>query len=227
MIIDVSTQLDELISRIVREQISLLPISYPCKVKKIQDDGVFVVVETLMPKEDVDVERTIPIMQSPYLTLPIQEGDIGIALNCSFLFEEVMDDKKINEKQEANKENGLFFIPLVSKSGFKGKVGETMLSNKDHSSKISFTDNGIEIKVKDKGAVINDSKVELGDVQISQSQSPINITGQGGDLIGAFNLMVELMDLLASGMTGQTTAPTNYTAQKQAKIEALKLIVKG
>lgn len=148
MIYDVSAQFEEILNKAIERKIENLPISYPCKVKKVQDDGVFVEIETLLVKGDTDIERIVPIMQSPYLTLPIKEGDIGIVLNCSYIFEDIIQDETISENQASIKENGLFFIPLVSKSGFKGKVGETLLSSQDFKSYMKIVPDSIELKTK-------------------------------------------------------------------------------
>lgn len=162
MIFDVSIQFEELIKNAIKKQIDTLPISYPCKVKSVKDDGVFVEVEVMLPQEESDTPTIIPIMQSPYLTLPIKEGDLGIALNCTYLFQDMIEDKKIEETQKSIKENGLFFIPIVSKSGFKGKVGETLLSSQNFKSYMRIIPESIELKTKAINSESEEIQLKIG-----------------------------------------------------------------
>lgn len=203
MIYDVSAQFEEIINRAISQQIANLPLSYPCKVKKVQDDGVFVEIETMLNKDDVDVERIIPIMQSPYLVLPIKEGDLGIALNCSYLFEEMIEDNQIVENLPSTKENGLFFVPLVSKGGFKGKVGDTMLSSQDGSSKITLRQDQAEIVAG------QNSKLDLAQEVVLASGSTIEVKGASatlGEILGDILDMLTNMNLDAVAGNG---APLN------------------
>lgn len=209
MIFDVSTQFEELIKNAIKKQIDTLPISYPCKVKSVKDDGVFVEVEVMLPQEESDTPTIIPIMQSPYLTLPIKEGDLGIALNCTYLFQDMLEDKKIEEPQKSIKENGLFFIPIVSKSGFKGEVGKTTLSSQDHTSTIDLGKKQIELKAGGTtNAQFGDNSIELNAAQQTrlimgndvslQSGSTIKIKGVNstlGEILGDILTMLTNMNL--------------------------------
>lgn len=159
MILNPTTQLQELINKMIEERLSNLPISYPCKVKSIEDDGVFVKVETLLKAGENDIERTIPVLQSPYLTLPIKEGDIGLALNCSFLFEELVNDNEIAENQKSLQENGLFFVPIVSKQNFKGEVNKASLTSQSFDSRVVFSEKQIQWEVLD-GSTLKSSMTQ-------------------------------------------------------------------
>lgn len=202
MIYDVTAQFEEILNTAIAKQVENLPISYPCKVKSVENDGVYVTIETLLKKEKSDVDRKIPIMQSPYLTLPIQVGDIGIALNCSYLFEDAINDNEIPENQKSTKENALFFIPLVSKSKFKGKVGETQLSNKD-----------------------NTSSLVLKESVTLTSQSTIEVKGVSatlGEILGDIISMLTKMNLdPVAGNGAPLNSPTlaSDLPQIQAKIQ--------
>lgn len=176
MIYDVTAQFAELMDNAIRKHLANLPLSYPCKVLKVHD--VFVEVVTLLKKDSADVSRVIPILQSPYLTLPIKEGDIGIALNCSFLFEALMQDNEITENIPATKQNGLFFVPLTSQSKFKGELGKTTLANQDHSCKINLDNSTIEIKGS--SATLGEILTDLIDMLISLNADPI--AGNGSPL---------------------------------------------
>lgn len=159
MILDPTIQIQELIKKMIDERISNLPISFPCKVQEVQEDGVFVKVETLLKASENDIEKIIPILQSPYFTLPIKQGDIGLALNCSFLFEVLMSDEEISENQPTLQENGLFFVPLVSKENFKGEVNKTSLTSQTFDSKLTFSEKSIQWDVLD-GSTLKTSLVQ-------------------------------------------------------------------
>lgn len=208
MIFDVSAQFEELIKNAIKKQIDTLPISYPCKVKSVKDDGVFVEVEVMLPQEKSDTPTIIPIMQSPYLTLPIKEGDLGIALNCTYLFQDMVEDKKIEEAQKAIKENGLFFIPIVSKSGFKGEVGKTTLSSQDHTSSINLSEKQIELKATQQTGLIMGSDVSL------QSGSTIEVKGVSaslGEILGDLITALNTLSLTQSTAPGSpVTLPPNF-----------------
>lgn len=161
MIYDITSNFEAILENSIIKKIDTLPLSYPCKVTKVDDSGVFVEIETLLKKDESDIPRIIPIMQSPYLTLPISEGDIGIALNCSFLFAQIIEDEEITENERAVKENALFFVPLVSKSSFKGEVGVTRLSDKEDTSSLTLNKNEAILKSSDDTSLTLTNEVSL------------------------------------------------------------------
>ena len=68
--------------------------------------------------------------------------------------------------------------------------------------------------------------ISMGGAMASASGSPINI-GTGSATLGdCFDAVFSAMDLIASGMTGQTTAPTAYESGKSALIAQIKGVVK-
>lgn len=198
MIFDVSSQFEELLKNAIKKQIDMLPLSYPCKVKSVKNDGVFVEIETMLPKKDSDTPTIIPIMQSPYLSLPVSEGDIGIALNCSYIFEDMIEDKKIENSQKSIKENGLFFVPVVSKNGFKGEVGKTTISSQDHSSSMVLEKNKVDIKATEQ------TSLSMGNDIILKSGSTVEVKGVTASL---GEILGDLINALNSLSLTQSTAP--------------------
>lgn len=226
MIFDTATQFNEIINKAINAKLSELPFSFPCKVTSIDSSGVYVNVETLLSKTQNDTEyQNIPIMQSPYITTPIQAGDIGIALNCSFLFDLIIDDKEIEFNQKTIRDNALFFIPLVSKKNQQNDIANLTLLNQNKDIKQVFSSENITFDLKGKNIVFDNTSIST-DLSIVQN-NPIDISGSGGDLINAFDIMVNLMDLLASGMSGSATNPTAYQSGKNALLTQLKTIIKG
>lgn len=226
MILDTSTQFAEIVNKAINAKLSELPFSFPCKVTSIDDSGVYVNLETLLSKNQNDTEYSnIPIMQSPYITAPIKEGDIGIALNCSFLFDLLIEDKTIEFNQKTIRDNALFFIPIVSKANQQNDIKNLTLLNQNKDIKQIFSSDSISFDLKGKNIIFDNTSITT-DLSIVQN-SLIDISGSGGELINAFDIMVQLMDLLASGMSGSATSPTAYQGGKDALITQLKTIIKG
>lgn len=224
MIFDVSTQFEELIKNAIKKQIDTLPISYPCKVKSVKDDGVFVEVEVMLPQEKNDTPTIIPIMQSPYLTLPIKEGDLGIALNCTYLFQDMVEDKKIEEAQKSIKENGLFFIPIVSKSSFKGEVGKTTLSSQDHTSSINLGEKQIELKAGNTtNAQFGDKSIELNATQQTGLIMGSDVSLQSGSTIEIKGTTASLGEILEDILTMLTNMNADPVAGNGAPLNSPSL----
>lgn len=221
MILDTPQKLSELIAKIVDDRVSKLPISYPCKVVSVDsEDKVFVEVETLLPKDKNDVNLKIPILQSPYLTLPIKEGDIGLALNCSYLFEKKLLGEDIETKLQTIRANGLFFVPLVSKDDFKGEMGITSIISQDNTARISLKENTIEsIISKDdtlKTSIIqSDSEIKLKSSDSTKFEMSTSVLLQSGSTIEAKGVSATLGEILSDLITAlntlsltQSTAPS-------------------
>lgn len=113
MIPNITQNLQSLINASIERYLENLAQSFPCKVLSYADG--LVEVETLLVKGKNDVPVKIPTIQSPYFTLPIQEGDIGLALNCSYLFAPILENKDIETNILSTQKNGLFFLPLLQK----------------------------------------------------------------------------------------------------------------
>lgn len=205
MQIDLSRQLSEMIDSAIDKRIQMLPASYPCQVVSV--DGVFVNVKTLLKSGINDIERRIPIIQSPYLTLPISAGDIGIALNCSYLFENILDGQEIQTNIKSQKENGLFFIPLVAGANQKNDTDSTTITNQNKDASIVLSSNGITIE--------NAKKITFN--------NKINID----NLYSVISIVIEMIDLLANGVNGSASTNALYTAGKQAKITQIKTLMES
>lgn len=226
MIFDTPSLLFEEISNQIAKNISQLPLSFPCEVTAIDSKNKgFVEIQTLLPQTQTDIKRVIPVLRSPYLSLPIKVGDIGIALNCSYLFEKALNDEKIEKSIVSSRMNGLFFVPLLPSSKVEDKDTECVIKSQNLKNKITLGEDNITASIQNKSVKFTDQEVDFG-VKISQSQTPITIEGSGGSLYSAFNVMVQLMDLLSSGMNGSATNNSAYTSGKTQLIESLKQIVK-
>lgn len=270
MIPNIAQNLQTMISSTISDYLINLPESYPCKVKSYADG--LVEVETLLVSTQNDIPTKIPALQSPYFTLPIQEGDIGLALNCSFLFYPILEGKTLENNIKTTQKNGLFFIPLLPKDQqnevgditfktapeFKSKMifndeslsfvvaentnitidGSTMsfdinskgtlnLSESEFSlgvngnTSISVSDSAISFSVGGNEIVSMDSSTLSTPLGIEQS-TPIALKGSGGSLKDYNDLIIQLLDALASGMAGSGTNPSAYQTLKASLLTQLQ-----
>lgn len=163
--------------------------SYPCKVLSYADG--LVEVETLLVKGKNDVPVKIPPLQSPYFTLPIQEGDIGIALNCSYLFAPILEDLKIEANILSTQKNGLFFIPLLQKTK-QNEVGDiTFKTAPEFKSSMIFNDESLNIVVAENtkctidGSTMSFSINDKAVINLSESELALKISGNDALTIGS------------------------------------------
>lgn len=244
MIPNITQNLQSLINSSIEKYLEDLAKSYPCKVLSYADG--LVEVETLLVKGKNDVPIKIPTIQSPYFTLPIQEGDIGLALNCSYLFAPILENKNIETNILSTQKNGLFFLPLLQKDKqyeagditfksapeFKSSLiinddkvdlvvaentkctidGSTMSFNINNKSVVDLSESELGLKVNNKQALTIGSNISTP-LEIEQS-TPIALKGSGGSLKDYNDLIIQLMDALASGMSGSGTNPTAYNTLK-------------
>lgn len=221
MIFNIQENLQSYLEAVVKKFLNDLPISYPCKVNSY-DKGL-VEVETLLKADDTDIAVKIPVMQSPYLTLPIQKGDIGIALNCSYLFDAIVQGAEIKENIKTVQKNGLFFIPILPASKVN-EIDDITLTSANGDSQIILNDSQLSLKVGKQEALSSDGSSLTTPLPIQQDKTPIDISGSGGSLGDYSGYILQLLDALASGMSGSATNPTAYNTLKatlQPQIEAI------
>lgn len=269
MIPNITQNLQSLINASIERYLGDLAKSYPCKVLSYADG--LVEVETLLVKGKNDVPIKIPTIQSPHFTLPIKEGDIGLALNCSYLFAPILENKDIETNILSTQKNGLFFLPLLPKDKqyeagditFKSAPelkssliindesvnlvvaentkctidGSTMSFNINDKSVIDLSESELGLKINSKEVLsLTDSELglKLGGkdaltvgsnistpLGIEQS-TPISLKGSGGSLKDYNDLVIQLMDALASGMKGTATAPAEYQTLKATLLPQLQ-----
>lgn len=146
--------LKEFIKKLVKE-ILLETISFPCKVKEY--DGLFVKVESLLKDNDLGIIENVAVLQSPYLHLPIKENDMGICLNCDYLFYETMQDSEISDNCRSVGTNGLIFIPLVTEKNKQEDTESTILFNENRESKLTLKDKNLIYENKNTTLKIEDT----------------------------------------------------------------------
>lgn len=145
MIPNISQNLQSLINSSIEDYLKELATSFPCKVLSFSDG--LVEIETLLPKSKNDIPIKIPTIQSPHFTLPIQAGDIGLALNCSFLFAPILENKQIDNPILSTQKNGLFFLPLLQKDKQNEPADITFKSAPELKSSLILNDESLNIVV--------------------------------------------------------------------------------
>lgn len=226
------------IQNIVNREIDKLPYSFPCVVKEY--DGVYLKVETLLKDDDKQEIDNVAILHSYYLHLPIKQGDIGLCLNCSYLFNEILENNTINDNNKSVGANGLFYVPLLSKQDKHNDIESTTLLSQDRQSylnlkekEITLTNGDVDIHVRGKDIEINNgdvtikingSDVKLGGATLKFDKA-ISLKGSSGSLNEAFNQVFNAMDLIAAGMTGAGTNPSAYKGGSNAIKKLINQIV--
>lgn len=237
---DYSGQFSKFIEQKVVEYITKLPFSYPCEVEEVDSEQKgFVKVKCLIPTDDTKKPLSIPVLRSPYLHLPIKKGDLGIALNCDFLFEKMLSKEEITQRLSSYRDNGLFFVPLVASEDIKAEEKNTTIYNQEQDKEITLAKDKIEIKAEDNVITLDkklnfliknknvtiDSAIQT-ELPIEYTQTPIEIKCNAGSLYKAFDIIIQLLDALSTGLTGPTSSPAGYQGAKPGLVELLKQIIK-
>lgn len=216
---NISGNLENFVKNIVDTAIEGLPTSYPCKVVSVENN--FVEVQTLLKSSEVDTNTKIPILQSPYLTLPIKEGDIGLALNCSFLFENILQGRPIEENLRTSAKNALFFVPLIETQKNENDIKATTLCSQDLKNKFMIKDDGVSLECKENPGIF-----ELKGLTLKSSEG-ITIEATKDATIKGENIKVEATKdaiFKGSNIKMQSTQDTtikgiNIAIQAQAQAE--------
>lgn len=158
---EIYSDFEKAVKMLIEGAFRTLPLSYPCEVISVKDNAVE--VKTLLRPSDSDTPTIIPILESPYLTLPIKVGDIGLALNCSYLFSSILEGKEIQENILSQGRNGLFFIPLVKNNDLQNDRGSTTLTSQGGRNKVELREDGITIE-GDSSIEIKTGSTSLGEI---------------------------------------------------------------
>lgn len=224
MIQNIQNNLQTFINDFINRAISQLPTSFPCQVLGFSNG--MVKIQTLLIPTQNDTPLEIPALQSPYLTLPIQAGDIGIALNCDFLFDTLITQETLKENVRATQKNGLFFIPLLPASKQNLTTDITITTPQKNAQVILNDTQGLSISINKLNALSSNGTTLTTSLPIMQQGTPIDISGSGGSLGSAINIIFQLLDALASGMSGSATSSTAYDTLKAILQPQMDTIIK-
>ena len=97
--------------------------SLPCQVLSVSSDGLFVKVNICVNDLSTYFQQvTIPVMQSQYVRLPIQVGDVGITRKADISLYPVSGQKNGNPNfgEDGNYEAILAFEPISTRGNQNG-----------------------------------------------------------------------------------------------------------
>ena len=199
--LDLGTAIDVLI----KKNIKSINTCFLAQVKKVNDNKVSVVDLTKPNKEANNPIIHNCLVAQPFsndfsLSFKIKENDIGICIVCK---QDITNFKESGGESVANTQrvfsiSDSIFIPL---SLFNSNVTSNEIKS---NSKLS---------------------VKASDIEIKGKTNPLVIGNDVGTLSDLVDSLVQLLDLLASGMTGSTTNAGAYQSGKNAIIQKIKKIV--
>ena len=213
--IKIGTNLDlgSTIDTLIKKNISNINTCFIAKVIKINDNKVNV-IDLTKPNDKAENPLiynclvAIPFTQDLKINIKISVDDIGL---CFVTKQDTTHFKNEGKEGVANTKrlfsiSDSIFMPLS-------------LYNSNIENNIFDTKSSLECKIE------NDFIVNAkNDINI-KSKNPIVVGNDKGTLSDVVDNIVQLMDLIASGMTGAGTNPSAYNGGKNAIIEKIKQIV--
>lgn len=215
-------------------------------VKVVETDGYYVNVLPFTVEEGFTQLNNIPILQTQYFSPIVQENDTGVLMNINLDLSQMLND---NSDVEITRQNYYIFFPLCLNTLFKGNPNIFQIKSPDLASGVSITNGSVSI-ASSQNLSLNGENVTLsatqtnftlgsananadslslessGDLSIKGGGSPIEVGNGSGTLGDVVDSLVDMMDALASGMTGASTNPAGYKGAKSALVAKIKEIVK-
>lgn len=185
------------------------PLSFPAKVKEY--DGVFCKVESLLKDNVLEIIEDVAVLQSPYLHLPIKEGDVGLCLNCDYFFYEIIKDKELSQNIRSCNTSSLFFIPLVTEEKKVKDIESTILFNENKEAKLTLKDKNLiyenentKLSLEDKNLTFDNKELTLKikDDQIEIDNKSIKIEISGDVLTLKGSIKFDMSAIKVEGMAG-------------------------
>lgn len=155
-------------------------------VKVLTSDGYYVSCKFTTSEEAMLPMMQIPIMQSKYHSPIVMPNDEGLLINLHQNLDPQLSGKT---SQEIVDSNYYVFLPLISKSNYKGEFNKQRISNSLLNTYIELADDGItfesiqklDIKAKET-TITSETKLEVTSSEITiRGDSKITLES-GGDL---------------------------------------------
>ena len=159
--------------------------------------------------------KNIPVWQNGNVNWQLNEGDIGILLNIG-----INPDLLILQD---------FYIFLAFSQNYKQGLAlynenNSLILQKENTQlntpkQMQINSQNMALKAQQK------AEIEANEIIIKGTQ-PLDIKNDAGSLKSVCDSLFDAMDLLASGMSGQTTNPAAYNAGKDAIKAVISQILK-
>ena len=141
------TRLLTTVENMIDEKMNRLPISLPAKVEERKKSTVSVL--PLITFGSVDAARIddVPIAKSPYFNDPIQKGDFGLLVPCSYFYQSIVTDNlnKIDSVIPTLTTGNYVFFPLCRYGDNPSDGTESEIWSKGKSRKLKVKNDRIEL----------------------------------------------------------------------------------
>ena len=217
-----------IIQKLIKNQLDSINTCFIAKITEIKENKVsvidinkFVVGEEQKDKPII-IDCLVALPQSKNFTfsIPLQKDDVGI---CLVLQEDYSNYKKNGSITNQPNTPRRFDI---SDSIFIPFSLFNTLEIKEDTASIEIKDN-FEIKIEKEMKLECSEKLEIKTKELKiETESEIEIKNSKGSLMDVCDTLIQMMDLVASGLKGSASEPSAYNGGKNALKEKIKGILK-
>lgn len=196
----------------------------------VETDGYYVSIKLLTSDEGFKVCEKVPILQSPYFSPIVKKGDRGIMLNIGVDVSSLLKEGKPT-KNVKGRDYGVF-LPLLANASYQSQADALTLSSEDLKSRVQMTNESVEsslegslttlvkkeVSISSENTISVEAKkgisIDASKVEIKAKSDPIILGNGVGTLKDVVDSLFSAMDALSQGLTGPSSNPAAYTAQK-------------
>lgn len=145
--ISLESRLRSMVEEIVNQTINRLPISIPATVAERKKSTVSVVPALSFRGLDPARIDDVPIAKSPYLNDPVQKGDFGLLIPCSYFYQTIVTEnlKTIESAVPTVTTGNYVFFPLARVGDNPSSGVESEFWSKGKSRALRVTNDRIEL----------------------------------------------------------------------------------
>lgn len=186
---NITGRIRAMIENVVDERLARLPISIPARVEARKKSVVSVTPLVQFGTLPATQIEDVPLMKSLYFNAPIQKGDFGLLIPCSYFYQSLVTDglDTVDKLLPTVTTGNYIFLPLARDKDCPSAGTETELWSKG----------------KSRSLVVKDDRIELGATSGQATEwTALNTALQG--FISAFMAHIHT----SSGSGGPTSPPT-------------------
>lgn len=145
--VNIESRLRSMVEEVVYEAINRLPITIPARVDERQKSTVAAVPVIAfggLPMSRID---DVPIAKSPYFNEPVQKGDFGLLIPCSYFYQTLVTDNlnTIESVVPTVTTGNYVFFPLARAGDNPSDGGESEIWSKGKSRTLRVRNDRIEL----------------------------------------------------------------------------------